>query len=208
MRVTQIFFITKFVKTEQGRNDTQPISHKDNVGPSWLNTHVNFFNKMCDGIELRWLWPTSRNTVACKFGLPKIMHSIPTLPKHFLWGWARVFMNIINSIRVQSKMKKFWWKGWLVTPWNLGNSCNVSRWKCNNTYKYKTNAYLKTDEIAIVTPDYKRISMWSISTSIWFKKRSQKYSNDILQPQSTNHFNWTHVNIDEWWQNISCNILD
>jgi hypothetical protein len=95
MWVTQIFFKTKFViteqgrtdsQTEQGRNDSQTISHKDNVGPSCLHTQVNFFDKMCDGIELRWLLPTSRNTAACKFGLPKIMHSIPTLPKHFLWG--------------------------------------------------------------------------------------------------------------------------
>jgi len=112
-----------------------------------------------------WLLPTCRNTAACKFGLPKIMHSIPTLPKHFLWGWARVFKNIINLIRVQCKTKKFWWKGWLVTTWDLWNSCNLSIWRCNNTYKYKTNAYLKTEEIAIVTPDNKLISLQSISTS-------------------------------------------
>jgi hypothetical protein len=93
------------------------------------------------------------------------MHSIPALPKHFLWGWARVFKNIINLIRVQCKTKKFWWEGWLVTTWDLWNSSNLSTWRCNNTYKYKTNAYLKTDEIATVTPDYKLISMQSISTS-------------------------------------------
>ncbi len=54
MWVIQIFFITKFVITEKGRNDIQPISHNDNGGPSCLNTQVNFLDKTCDAIELRW----------------------------------------------------------------------------------------------------------------------------------------------------------
>jgi len=143
MWVTQIFFITKFVITEQGRSDSKTISHKDNVGPSCLDTQVNFLWKDVWWYWVKiWLLPTCRNTAACKFGLPKIIHSIPTLPKHFLWGWAWVFKNIINLIRVQCKTKKFWWKGWLVTTWDLWNSCNLSIWRCNNTYKYRTNAYL------------------------------------------------------------------
>jgi hypothetical protein len=56
MWVTQIFFTTKFLVIEQGRNDSQTVSQKDNVGPSCLHTKVNFFEKTCDGIELRWFF--------------------------------------------------------------------------------------------------------------------------------------------------------
>jgi hypothetical protein len=64
---------------------------------------VNFFDKTCDGIELTWPLPTSRNTAAWKLSLPKSMHSIPALPIYFLWGWSRVFKEHCRVVRVQPK---------------------------------------------------------------------------------------------------------
>jgi hypothetical protein len=65
--------------------------------------HVNFFYKTCDGIELTWPLPTSRNTAAWKLSLPKSMHSIPAPPIYGVWGCSRVFKEHCRVDRVQQK---------------------------------------------------------------------------------------------------------